>query len=105
MARKSKGNGFKEILGLLAEVLAFFTIIIFAVLLVQANWPFIAEGTFLNILNVAKFYAPLALVLVVGLEMTASRPFVIRIIFYVIMIAIIVFQFFPGTWSTFVGII
>lgn len=105
MARKSSGNGFKELLGLLAEVLAFFTIILFAVLIANANWPFIAEGTFLNILNVAKFYAPLALVLVVGLEMTANRPLLIRILFYAIMAAIIVFQFFPGTWATFVGIV
>ncbi len=104
MAEKSKGNGFKEILGLLAEVIAFFTIILFAVLIANANWPFIAAGTFLNILNVCRFYAPLLLVLVVGLEMTSSRPFLIRIIFYAIMAAIIIFMFFPGTWANFVGI-
>lgn len=104
MTQKSMGNGFKELLGLLAEIVAFFTIVLFAVLIANANWPFIAEGTFLDIMNVCKFYAPLVLVLIVSLEMTSSRPFLIRIVFYAVIAAIIVFQFFPGTWSNFVGI-
>ena len=104
MSNKVKGNGFKDLLNIFGEVIAFFTIILYAVLIANANWPFIPAGTFLNILNVCKFYAPLALVLVVGLEFISSRRWFIRIIFYVIIAAIIVFMFFPGTWSTFVGI-
>lgn len=104
MAQKSRGNGFKELLGLLGEVIAFFTVILFAVLIANANWPFINPGVFLDILNVCKFYAPFALVVVVGLEFISSRNWIVRIIFYAIIAAIIVFQFFPGTWANFIGI-
>ncbi len=100
-----KGNGLADILGILAETIAFLTIALFAVLLVNANWPFITDSGLLNVLNVLKFYAPLALLLVVGLQVTSKQPFIVRIVYYVVMAAIIIFQFFPGTWENFIGIV
>ena len=107
MSKRDKvtGNGFSDILGLLAETIAFFTIILYLVLLINANWPFIDNVSIMNILNVLKFYAPLALLLVVGLQVTSRQPFLVRIIFYCAIALIIVFQFFPSTWSNFIGIL
>lgn len=104
MSRKVKGNGLGDILGLLAETIAFFTIILYLVLVINANWTFINPGSLLNILNALKVYAPLALLLVVGLQVTSRQPFTIRIIFYLAIAAIIIFQFFPATWENFVGL-
>ena len=104
MSRKVKGNGMADLLGLLAETIAFFTIIIYLVLLINANWSFINPGSFLNVLNALKVYAPLALLLVVGLQVTSKQPFFIRVIFYVAITAIIIFQFFPATWENFIGV-
>lgn len=100
-----RGNGLSDILNILAETIAFFTIVLYLVLLINANWTFITSDSALNVLNVLKFYAPLALLLVVGLQVTSKQPFVVRIIFYIAIALIIVFQFFPATWDNFVGII
>lgn len=108
MSSKSKkvtGNGFADILGLLAETIAFFTIILFLVLLINANWPFINSVGIMNVLNVLKFYAPFALLLVVGLQVTSRQPFFVRIIFYSAIALIVVFQFFPGTWANFIQLV
>lgn len=103
MSRKVKGNGMSDIWGLLAETIAFFTILVYLVLVIHANWAFIPAGSLLNILNVLKFYAPLSLLLVVGLQVTSKQSFVIRIIFYIAIAIIIIFQFFPATWENFIG--
>ena len=100
-----RGNGLSDILSILAETIAFFTIVLYLVMLINANWTFITSDSILNILNILKFYAPLALLLVVGLQVTSKQPFVVRIIFYIAIALIIVFQFFPATWESFVGII
>lgn len=105
MSRKVKGNGLSDILGLLAETIAFFTIALYLVLIINANWSFISSGSLLNVLNILKFYAPLALLLVVGLQVTSKQPFLVRIIFYIAIAIIVIFQFFPGTWDNFIGIV
>lgn len=101
---KVRGNGMADILGLLAETIAFFTIILYLVLVINANWAFIPSGSLLNVLNALKIYAPLALLLVVGLQVTSKQPFLLRIIFYIAIAIIIIFQFFPATWENFIGL-
>ena len=107
MSKRNKvtGNGFADILGLLAETIAFFTIVLYLVLLINANWAFITSASIMNVLTVLKFYAPLALLLVVGLQVTSRQPFFIRIIFYSAIALIVVFQFFPGTWNNFIQLV
>lgn len=104
MSRKVKGNGLSDIWGLLAETIAFFTIILYLVLVVNANWTFISAGSLLNVLNALRIYAPMALLLVVGLQVTGRQPFAIRVIFYVAIAVIVIFQFFPATWENFIGV-
>ncbi len=99
---KVRGNGLADILGIFAETIAFLTIVLFLVMLIQANWPFIPEGSVLKVLNIAMYYAPLVLTLVVCLQVTSRQPLLIRLVFYIIIAAIIVFQFFPGTWDNMV---
>lgn len=103
MSNKVKGNGMSDLLGLLAETIAFFTIILYLVLVINANWSFIPSGDLLNILNALKIYAPMALLLVVGLQVTAKQAFIIRVIFYIAIAIIVIFQFFPATWNNFIG--
>ena len=47
----------------------------------------------------------MALLLVVGLQVTSKQAFTIRVIFYVAIAVIIIFQFFPATWNNFIGAI
>ena len=71
-------------------------------LVINANWAFIGSGL-LGVLNALKIYAPLALLLVVGLQVTSKQPFTIRVIFYLAIAIIVIFQFFPATWENFIG--
>jgi len=105
MSKKVQGNGMSDLLGLLAETIAFFTIILYLVLVINANWSFIPAGGLFDVLNALKIYAPLALLLVVGLQVTAKQAFVLRVVFYIAIAIIIIFQFFPATWNNFIGAI
>ena len=102
MSKKVKGNGMSDLLGLLAEVIAFFAILVYLVLVINANWSFVSGGL-LGVLNILKVYAPLALMLVVGLQVTSKQPFFVRVIFYLAIAVIVIFQFFPATWENFIG--
>lgn len=97
-------NGLEKFLDVIGEILAFLTIALYAVLIINANWTFIPEGTFYNVLLVAKTYASLAVVAVVGLECIVKRNFIIKLLFFVLLAIIIIFQFFPGTWENITGL-
>ena len=97
----NKNEGLEKILDTLGEILAFVTVALYAVLIVNATWTFIPQGTFLNILLVAKNYASLAVVAVVGLEAVVKKGFILKLIFIILLAIVIIFQFFPGTWANF----
>lgn len=89
----------EKVFDILGEVCAVLTIALYAVLIVNANWAFIPEGLFLNILLVLKNYAALAVVLIVSFEAMVKRNFIFKIIFLILLAIIVIFQFFPGTWE------
>lgn len=99
-----KNKDLEKTLDIVGEVLAFLTIALYAVLIINATWSFIPEGTFLNVLLVAKTYAGLAVVAIVGLEAVVKQNFLIRLLFLVLLAVVIIFQFFPGTWQNIVAI-
>ena len=94
-----KNEGLEKLLDLLGEILAFLTIALYAVLIIDANWSFIPRGSLYDILQIAKTYASLAVVVVVGLECVVKRSFLTKLIFFVLLAIVIIFQFFPGTWE------
>lgn len=96
-----KNNGMEKFLDVVGEILAFLTIALYAVLIINATWTFIPQGTFFNILLAAKTYASLAVVVVVGLEAVVKRGFLIKLLFFALLAVVIIFQFFPGTWANF----
>lgn len=97
----NKNEGLEKILDTLGEILAFITVALYAVLIVNATWTFIPQGTFFDILLIAKNYASLAVVVVVGLEAVVKRGFILKLIFIILLAIVIIFQFFPGTWANF----
>lgn len=96
-----KNEKLEKILDTVGEILAFITVALYAVLIVNATWTFIPQGTFFDILLIAKNYASLAVVVVVGLEAVVKRGFIIKLIFIILLAIVIIFQFFPGTWANF----
>lgn len=97
------GESLSKFFDVLGKILAILTIILYAVFVINANWQFITNVDILNILALARYYAPLILVCIVGIEFAVKRDIVLQIIIYVVIAAIIIFQFFPGTWEAILG--
>ncbi len=99
---KEENKKFFDGIGMFAAVI---TIITYLVLAINAQWPFINNGTIMNILLVIKVYAPLVVVAITGLEWVSGRSFFVKIIFYAAMALVVISMFFPSTWTQFVGLI
>lgn len=89
----------EKVLDILGEIFAVLTVVLYAVLIINANWTFIPAGLFFDILLVIKNYAALAVVLIVSFEAMVKRNFVFKVIFLILLAIIVIFQFFPGTWT------
>ena len=96
----------KQILDGIGMLAATITIIAYLLLCINAAWPFIeAESTIMNVLLVIKTYAPLVVVGIVGLEYVSTKNLIMRVIFYAAIALVVIFMFFPNTWSQFVGLV
>ena len=95
----NKNEKLEKVLDFLGEVLGFLTVVLYAVLIINGTWQFIPQGTLYNVLVVAKSYAALAVVAIVGLEAAVKRGFLFKLVFLILLAVIVVFQFFPGTWA------
>lgn len=88
----------------IGEILAVVMVLVYAVLIINANFQFIPQGVFMNILEVLRTYGSLLLVAVVGLEAMSKRNIVFRIIFIALLALIVVFMFFPETYQNFINL-
>ena len=98
-------KGTEKIWDILGEILAIILVIVYALLIINASFSFIPEGTFLNILEIIRTYGSLLLVGVVGMEAMSKRNFIFRIIFLLLIAVIVVFLFFPGTYENFITLV
>ena len=96
-----KSEKFFDIIG---EILAV-VLVVYVVLILNANFSFIPEGVFLNILEILRTYGSLILVGVVGLEAMSKRNLVFQIIFIALLALIVVFLFFPGTYENLINLV
>ena len=96
----------KQIFDVISGIAAFFTVLAYLALCIDANWKFIPDGSFvMNVLIVIKTWAPLVVVALVGIEYLSMKHVVFRLGFYAILAVIVVFMFFPNTWTQVIGII
>ena len=96
----------KQILDGIGMFAATITILTYLVLCINAAWPFIeADSMIMNVLLVIRTYAPLVVVGIVGLEFVSTKNLLIRILFYIAIALVVIFMFYPNTWSQFVGIV
>ncbi len=89
----------------LGEILAVLLVAVYIVCLANAQWSFIGNETVLYILDLVRTYGALLLVGVVGLEAMSKRNFVFRVIFYAAVAVIVIFLFFPGTYTNLIGLL
>ncbi|HIT78231.1 MAG TPA: hypothetical protein IAD47_05525 [Candidatus Limihabitans stercoravium] len=93
------------IFDIIGEILAVILVIVYALLIINANFPFIPEGWLLNIMLIARTYGSLLLVGIVGMEAMSKRNIIFQIIFIALIALIVVFLFFPETYTQLIGIV
>ena len=92
----------EKVLDVLGEILAFVTAVVWALVIVDQNFPFLPVKM-VNIFNISKAWLLLALVGIVGLEATIKRNIFIRLIFYVLLAVVVIFTCFNDIYKTIVG--
>ncbi len=95
-----------RILDIVGEIVAVVLVLVWIVLLANAQWNFLKDiPELLNILNIAKAYGGLILMAIVGMEAMSKRNIIFRIIFLAFLAIIVIFLFFPGTYENLIGLI
>lgn len=95
----------EKVFDIIGEILAVLLVIVYILLIINANFPFIENATVMNILEIARTYGSLLLVAVVGLEAMSKRNIVFQIIFLAMLALIVVFLFFPDTYGNLIDFI
>lgn len=94
-------NSIKRVLRFLGELIAIIMIIRYALLIVENYVHFLpTEGIIVDIINYVGLYAPMALMICVGLSAVWGRSDLLKLIFLVVCVAIVIFTFFPGVRDT-----
>jgi hypothetical protein len=96
----------EKLFDILGEIIAVVMVVLYVVALINAQWPFIPKGSFFDsAMKIMLTYGALLLVAVVGLEAISKRNLIFRIIFYALLAVIIIFMFFPATYTQLIGLI
>ncbi|MDD4276177.1 MAG: hypothetical protein WCX32_02905 [Clostridia bacterium] len=93
----------KKIFDSLGQLVAFVLIVLFAVTTANANWTFITDTNILGYISLGLYYGPMTLVSIVGLEFASTKGFLVKLVTYVALAAIIIAQFFPSTFSSIIS--
>ncbi|MBQ9786407.1 MAG: hypothetical protein IJW25_02960 [Clostridia bacterium] len=96
-------NGLSNIFDVITKICAVLLLITYVLLAIDANWEFLGNGTFESIFNFIKHYGPVVIVALVGIEFAVKRNLIIQIVIYALIALMIILQFFPGTWESFIG--
>ena len=96
----------KQILDVIGGIAAVVTVLVFVLLRINGQWPFIEVTTVLYkvLVNIER-WAPLVVVGISGWEFVSTRGLLFRVIFYVAVALVVICMFFPNTWNQFVGLV
>ena len=93
-------------LPVIGEILAVVYIVVFALLLIDAQWPFLSNVDWLyNIFKIIWQYGAFVIAVIVGLEAMVKRNFLFFLVFCLLVAICIIFLFFPGTYESLIGLI
>lgn len=101
---QQKDGAWGSVLDWLGGVAAFLTVLTFALLAIDAKWPFLGVDL-INILRIVETWAPLIVVGITAFEFCSGRSMLFRIVFAALFAIVILSMFFGTTWDKVVGII
>lgn len=93
----------KRFWDVIGEILAVVYVVVFAFLIINANFTLVDNADVLTVLNSIREWGALAIVAVVGFEAIARRNFIFKLIFIILIALIVIFLFFPGTYENLIG--
>jgi len=101
MSDNEEKSGAVALFDFLGKFIAVVMILRYTALIVENYYSFLpTEGIIYDIIQYVGMYAPMALVVVVGLEAVWDKSDLLKFIFIIICAAIIIFTFFPGVWQS-----
>lgn len=94
----------KKFLSFIGGLLAFLTVIMYAVLFINSVWSFL-PATAVSFMEGIKFFAVLVVCGITGLEFAfGTRSKFLVFLFILILAVVVIFMFFPGVLAS-VGIV
>ena len=89
---------------MLGKIIAVVMILRYAALIVENYVSFLpTEGFLFDLINYVGMYAPMALMIVVGLEAVWDKSDILKLVFLIVCAALVIFSFFPDVWTTIVN--
>lgn len=89
-----------SVFDIIAEILAIIYVLVFVLLLVDAQWPFISKVDWLyKAFKVIWMYGGFVIAAIVGLEAMSKRNIILFIVFAVLLALCVIFTFFPDTYN------
>ena len=100
-----KSEGLKAILNIIGGIAAFLTVFVYLTLIIASQGWFTLPAAVTNVLEICRTWAPLVVVAIAGLEFVSNKNLIIKLLFLVALAGVVIFMFFPATWTQFVGIV
>ena len=94
-------SGIVELLDFIGKFVAVLMILRYGALIVENYYSFLpTEGFLFDLINYVGLYAPMVLMITVGLEAVWDKSDLLKLVLLVICAAIVIFSFFPDVWTT-----
>lgn len=99
-------DSMEKVFDVIGEILAVVYILVFVLLLIDAQWPFLSNVEWLyNVFKIIWQYGAFVIAAIVGLEAMVKRNLIFFLIFCALIALCVIFMFFPGTYQNLIGLI
>ena len=97
-------EGLSKVFDIIGEILAVVYVLIFALLLIDAQWPFLSNVEGLQeVFQTIMIYGGFVIAAIVGLEAMVKHNFFFFLIFLILLAVCVIFLFFPDTFANLLG--
>ena len=105
-----KDSGWKQklssIFDLIGEILAVIYMLVFVLLLIDAQWPFLRNVAWLyDTFKVIWSYGGFVIAAIVGLEAMSKRNIIFFLVFVLMVVLCFIFLCFPETYANLIGFV
>lgn len=97
------GSALQKVFDFLSKLCAFILVVTYVVFAINSNWEFITNETAVQVIQYIMYYGPLVIAALVAIEFAVKRSILVQVLIYVLVAAMIIFQFFPGTWQSIIA--